>query len=166
MNGSEIPTSHEIALIAAKMRGREASENPHEAVRDALVLWFAASDEIRKAKETIDIKAVAAWKLAQDSSPSDSAELLLGTNEDNSDAFKWINANAPKDDQFKRFKKFAAAWLKFEPRHDYAFRKDRPGHFVCTVGEARDFLRQRKQQRGSADATRQAKNRKKKKQGT
>jgi len=145
-----IPTPYEISRIAIALRGRAATKEPVESVREALGLWFVAAHELEEAKNKKDafegVEAYsgseAASRLFEESLNKDSdwielerrkthPEIKFGTSAENSQAMKWLSQNGK---EFKTFKGFVKAWEKIFGPEGHKLRAR------CTEGALNRFI--------------------------
>jgi hypothetical protein len=159
MNNYELPSPYELSQIAATLRGREAGEKPEEAIREAFALWLAAAGEIRQEKARREIEKTEELRQHTATDPSDNQLFAVKSLNSMSEVQEWLNQNAPEEDKFKTFGKFAAAWVKFDSSYATNFDSENCVYFTCSMGEIHDFLRYRKEQRLREDAERKSRKR-------
>lgn len=140
-----MPTPYKLASIAAAL-AKDAAKSPQEATEQAFQLWVSACAEIEMQARAIEQRENEARQQALQHPKNPDEERLLMEDGDKYPVMEWIKAHAEdKRDDFKTFRAFKAAWMKFSP-------DPRNFPFPHYVYDLRRFLTWRRDQRLSADA--------------
>ena len=171
---SPLPSPYEITRIAVALRGRAATKNPREVIREAIGLWFVAAYELEDAKrlknlydglETYptgdcaerafaeSIKDEEAWILTQSESVP---KIAFGTREEDSKVMKWL---ATRGAEFKTFHGLERAWKKTFGEKASSYRSS------CTASTLEKFMQMRAEERRMRDANRKRQKRNQKHSG-